>query len=160
MPPTTHPVAAKPSTGKRHLSANGRTPSGKTISPKRVKNAFDTYCNDVRESLTASNREGIANGTFDVEQGLARGWQRLDDEERASYQAKYEDLKKAAEAEKANEKEKGKDKEKGSEASPVAASLEPKPTEEADEDVEMGEDGDEASQPGEDAGGFTAVNRG
>jgi non-histone protein 10 len=163
MPPTMHPPVAKPAAAKRHLSANGRAhPNSKTFSPKRLKNAFDTYCNDVREGLTSSNREGIANGTFDVEQSLARGWQRLNDEERASYQAKYEDLKKAGEVEKANEKEKGKSKEKGTEASRAAPDfgVERKHIEEADEDVEMGEDGDDASQPGEDVGGFTAVNRG
>lgn len=161
MPPAMHQPVAKSAAAKRHLSANGRAnPSSKAFSPKRLKNAFDTYCNDVREGLISSNREGIANGTYDVEQSLARGWQRLNDEERASYQAKYEDLKKAADIEKANDKEKAKNKEKGSEASRAAPDAERKHVDEADEDVEMGDDGDEASQAGEDVGGFTAVNRG
>jgi non-histone protein 10 len=102
----------------------------------------------MRPVLTVENRKAIADGSFDVEKALAVGWQDIDEDQRLTFQRRFEELKKAAEPEKA------------SEASRAAAGAdgESKATEEADEDVEMGDDGD--SPPAGDAGGFTAVNRG
>jgi non-histone protein 10 len=143
------PVAAKSGSSKRHLAANGRAnPSSRTSSPKRPRNAFEVYCSDMRPVLTVENRKAIADGSFDVEKALAVGWQDIDEDQRLTFQRRFEESKKAAEPEKA------------SEASRTAAGAdrESKPTEEADEDVEMGDDGD--SPPAGDAGGFTAVNRG
>lgn len=142
------PVAAKSATSKRHLAANGRAnPSSRTASPKRVRNAFEVYCSDMRPILTVDNRKAIADGSFDVEKALAVGWQDIDEDQRAAFQRRYEESKKLAEPE------------KGSEASKTAAGIdgESKPAEEGDEDVEMADDGESAAG---DAGGFTAVNRG
>jgi non-histone protein 10 len=101
----------------------------------------------MRPVLTVENRKAIADGSFDVEKALAVGWKEIDEEQRATYQRKFEESKKPAEPE------------KGSETSKAAAGIEgeSKPTEEADEDVEMADDGE---SPAGDAGGFTAVNRG
>jgi non-histone protein 10 len=101
----------------------------------------------MRPVLTLDNRKAIADGSFDVEKQLAAGWQDIEEDQRALYQKKYEDSKKGAAPEKASETPRAS----------AGAEGEGKPTEEADEDVEMA-DGD--SPPAGDAGGFTAVNRG
>lgn len=101
----------------------------------------------MRPVLTAENRKATADGPFDVEKALAVGWQDLDEDQRAPFQQRFEESKKPAETE------------KGSGTSKAVAGIdgEGKPTGEADEDVEMADDGESTAG---DAGGFTAVNRG
>lgn len=94
------------------------------------------------------NRKAIADGTYDVERSLAQGWRDLDEEKHADFQQRFEQMKKAWEV----EKEVGVG---GGGARQTVFDGESRHLE--DDDVEMGEDGEEGRSP--EGGGFTAVNQ-
>ncbi|KUJ19281.1 uncharacterized protein LY89DRAFT_612890, partial [Mollisia scopiformis] len=127
---------------KRQLPSNGtHAPTAHSTSTpsqsRRPKSPFDLYCNETKPSLVAKTKE---DPTYDVESALARGWSSLDGDKKDEYTRKFEQMKRGEEFEK--------------EGGPSAAH--PATFDEADEDIEMGEDA--ATPGGADAGGFTAVN--
>jgi hypothetical protein len=142
---------------KRQLPSNGThvTPISNSTStpsqPRRPKNAFDLYCNETRPVLASEHRKEIAEGTYNVEQVLATGWSGLDATSKADFSQRYEQLKRQAEVE----------KEASNSSGPRQAVFDAEPRH-ADEDVEMGDDVEDAATPSAvgESGGFTAVNRG
>jgi hypothetical protein len=106
----------------------------------------------LRSVITVKNRKAIADGTFDVERALATGWREMDEEQRGEFQRRLEGMKRTSDAEK--EASVG-----GTGAGQSGFDGESRQTAEADEDVEMGEDGDDGSRSGGEVSGFTAVNR-
>jgi len=101
-----------------------------------------------------ANRQGIVDGTYDVERVLAEEWQRMPADEQREYTLRWEILKKGWEAEKDT-----------SVVGSGSAGGAVRPggfegegsTPRVDDDIEMGEEGEEAPVGG--GGGFTAVNR-
>jgi non-histone protein 10 len=144
---------------KRMLPTNGAVgPSlGTPVpTPRKPKNPFELYCSDHRSRLMELNSKGISQGTYDVDVELGRGWRDLNDEQKSDYQARFDKVKKGV-----------------SDKAPAAAL--PRPTaldaesrpasttataDDADEDVDMAEDGDETPSVVPAASGFTAVNSG
>ncbi|KAK6080753.1 hmg box protein [Seiridium cupressi] len=59
--------------------------------PKRPSNGFEIYCNDTRPLLQQKHKEEIANGEYQLEQELAKGWKDLTQDEQAVYQKRYEE---------------------------------------------------------------------
>ena len=104
----------------------------------------------MRSVLTVKNRKEIADGTYDIDAALAKGWTDLDQSRYDSYQQRYETQKKDWEARKGAELD-------GEGTKNTASARESAPID-GDEDVEMGDDGEEDRSP--EGGGFTAVNRG
>lgn len=147
----------QPHSSKRHLATNG-TVAGPTSNlastpsqARRPKNAFDLYCNESRPILATEHQKEIAEGTYNIEQALAAGWSSLDAVRKADFMTRNEQLKRAAET----EKDTG-----GSSSGPRQTVFDAEKR--VDEDVEMGEDAEEAGTPSAagELGGFTAVNRG
>lgn len=142
----THPDALRNSTPqaqslKRQLPSNGaHAPPGNSTSgasqSRRTKSPFDLYCNDTKPGMIAKAQE---DPSYNVELELARGWGSLDDAKKDDYTKRFEQMKRAGEFEK--------------DGGPGAS--QPPTLDEADEDIEMGEDDATVG----DAGGFTAVNR-
>jgi non-histone protein 10 len=146
---------AQTQTTKRQLpnghkyAAPGHVPP--KSSPERApKNAFDLYCKDMRSVLAERHTKEITDGSFDIEGALARGWSALDEEGRGEFLRKFEQAKKAAEVE----------KEAGAGGGGARQTLFDAGSRNADEDVEMAEEGDGVDTPSGEGGGFTAVNRG
>jgi hypothetical protein len=88
-----------------HKTSAGRTPSRAPgnynhLSERAPKNAFDLYCKDMRSVLAKRHTKEIADGSFDIEGSLARGWSAMDEEGRAEFLRKFEQVKKAAEVKK------------------------------------------------------------
>jgi non-histone protein 10 len=99
--------------------------------------------------LASEHKKEIAEGTYDIDMGLATGWSALDEPTKRDFLQRFEFLKKQLEVE----------KEVGS-SGPRQTVFDAAPSH-ADEDVEMAEDATDAGTPsvaGE-SGGFTAVNR-
>jgi non-histone protein 10 len=130
----THPEAVpsvRASNANRQLASmgNGHLPAT-TIDPlSKPKSAFDVYCRDLRDVLIVQNRKAFNEGNWDPDRALAQGWRDMDEGRRGDFQTRYEEMRKA-------EKEAVK----------------------GDEDVEMGDGGDE-TEVAEETGGFTAVNQ-
>lgn len=59
--------------------------------PKRPSNGFEIYCNDTRPKLQSEHKDEIANGEYQLEQELAKGWKDLSADEQGSYQKRYEE---------------------------------------------------------------------
>lgn len=98
--------------------------------------------------LEDTHRKEVAEGTFDVEGALARGWSGLDDEGKGEFHRKFEQMKRAADVE----------KEVGVGGGGALQTVFDGERRHLDEDVEMAEEEEDAGTPG-DVGGFTAVNR-
>lgn len=156
----THPDPVRNSTPqsqpvKRLLPTNSNGVSG-TSTPaatsRKVKSGFELYVSDMRPSMEKNNKSAIADGTLNVEQSLARAWQDLPELEKQEYQTRFESIKKNnATAEKEGSTASAVPKQavfdgESRGGSTVATG--------DDEDVEMGEEGETATE-----GGFTAVNR-
>jgi non-histone protein 10 len=118
--------------------------------PRRLKNAFDLYCNENRPILASEHQKEIAEGTYDIERVLATGWSSLSSVPKADYMNRYEQIKKQADVEKDVSKSTG-----------PRQMVFDAATRHVDEDVEMGEDAEDAGTPSAagEGGGFTAVNR-
>ena len=98
--------------------------------------------------MVEEHKNEIAEGTYDIERGLAAGWSSLDEPTKSSLLQRFEAMKKQLEA----------DKEAGS-SGPRQTVFDAAPSH-VDEDVEMGDtDVGTPSAAGENGGGFTAVNR-
>lgn len=97
--------------------------------------------------LTVKHRKAIADGTYDVERELASSWRNLDASKQAEFQERFDALKKA--------------QQEGKEDSSAVENKEEVKAEQADEDVEMADEPEEAEQDAENsaAGGFTAINQ-
>ena len=96
---------AQVQTSKRELPSNGThaTPdmSASTPSqPRRLKNAFDLYCQETRPLLAVEHKKEILGGTYDIDNILAQGWSGLDKPTRDDFSQRFENLKKQVEAEK------------------------------------------------------------
>lgn len=139
-PRTSTPQASTKRAGGASNGYGLNAPPSSTT-PRRLKNAFDLFCNEMRSMLMVNKRAELAAGTYDLERGLAEGWRSLNDTEKAGYQQRFERQKKGLDAEK--ETEGGQDADHGT----------PTPTGDAarqvtgDEDVEMEEP--PSSAPGE-----------
>lgn len=59
--------------------------------PKRPSNGFEIYCNDTRPILQEKHKDEIANGNYQLEQELAKGWKDLSQDDQAVYQKRYEE---------------------------------------------------------------------
>ncbi|ETS75714.1 hypothetical protein PFICI_12658 [Pestalotiopsis fici W106-1] len=59
--------------------------------PKRPSNGFEIYCNDTRPKLQQEHKDEIANGEYQLEQELAKGWKDLTTDEQGVYQKRYEE---------------------------------------------------------------------
>jgi non-histone protein 10 len=141
-----------PGTSNGHTNPANLSP---TPAPRRPKNAFDLYCIELSSILSVKNRKGLADGTYDLEQELAKGWQSLDAPQKEDFQARFEKMKKEWDAEKETGGARRTDVER---STPTPA---PAPRQTEDEDVEMTEGaGSPSVASGADTGGFTAVNRG
>ncbi|RDL34324.1 putative HMG box-containing protein C10F6.08c [Venustampulla echinocandica] len=154
---------AQPSNRLLPTSSNGvaakNAPTSTSTPPfRKPKSAFDLYCQDLRSVVAVTNRKGLADGSYDIEEGLARGWRDMNEEQKNEFQSRFDKMKKGAGAEKDTVTAPTAPKQAvtdGESRTDNAAGT----TNDADEDVEMGEDGDEPpAAPAE--GGFTAVNRG
>lgn len=127
-------------------------PASSTPPPRRPKNAFDFYCNEMRPTLMAQKKDESASGAHEVERALAGGWQGLSQSEKLAFQDRFIQSKKRLKLEK--------------EAGARAAALEGTPTpvpettrQAEDEDVEMTEGGQSPIDTAGDAeGSFTAAN--
>jgi len=98
--------------------------------------------------LAEDHKKEIAEGTYNIEEGLAIGWSGLDEPTKSSFLQRFEAMKKQLEA----------DKEAGS-SGPRQTVFDAAPVH-VDEDIEMGDtDVGTPSAAGENGGGFTAVNR-
>jgi len=86
--------------------------------------------NEVRSVLLVAHRKEIKAGTYDVEQDMARKWQQLGPEGQSPYQKRLEKGQEYEGYREAVEKDIGK-------------YVGEKETREAEEDVEMGEDGED-----------------
>ncbi|KAH8805679.1 putative HMG box-containing protein C10F6.08c [Xylogone sp. PMI_703] len=151
-----NPDAKRPSaTTNGHASssnaANKNSNSPAAQPPRRPRNAFELYCNDLRSVLTVKNRKAIAEGKYDVEMELASGWRNLDATEQARFQDRFDAMKKGQQEGKDEPSAGEKDGEKSEQA------------EQGDEDVEMADEHEEAEPEAENGagggGGFTAINR-
>jgi non-histone protein 10 len=144
---------AQTQTSKRQLP-NGHkyTAPGppKSNLERAPKNAFDLYCKDMRSVLAEKHTKEIADDSFEIEGALARGWNALDEDGQGEFLRKFEQVKKAAEVE----------KEVGAGGGRAGQTLFDGGSRNADEDVEMAEEGDDVDTPSGEGGGFTAVNRG
>ncbi|PMD40534.1 hypothetical protein L207DRAFT_512005 [Hyaloscypha variabilis F] len=153
----THPDVLRNSTpqaqanpSKRHLPANGTSASPATFSastpsqPRRIKSGFDLYCHETRPLLAGEHKKEIADGTYNIEGGLAAGWSSLDEPTKSNFLQRFEAMKKQIDADKAT--------------GPRQTVFDAAPGH-IDEDIEMGDtDVGTPSAAGE-SGGFTAVNR-
>ncbi|KAG9237007.1 putative HMG box-containing protein C10F6.08c [Amylocarpus encephaloides] len=147
---------------KRLLATNGvaTIASGPASTPPRkIKSAFDSYCNESRSLLQTNNRRALADGTFDIEEALARGWRDLGEEQKLEHQKRYDEVKKSVSNEKSSGPAPAAPKQTVFDSESRPASTAPT-ADEPDEDVEMADDGDEPPQAAAAEAGFTAVNRG
>jgi hypothetical protein len=120
-----------------HKTSAGRTPSRAPgnynhLTERAPKNAFDLYCKDMRYVLAKRHTKDIDDGSFDIEGSLARGWSAMDEECRAEFIRKFEQVKKAAEVKKQGGAGGG-----GARQTPFDAG-----SRNADEDVEIAEERD------------------
>ncbi|KAH6661307.1 hypothetical protein BKA67DRAFT_531365 [Truncatella angustata] len=69
------------------FTRNGNIPKP----PKRPSNGFEIYCNDTRPLLQEKHKDEIANGEYQLEQELAKGWKDLTSDAQAVYQKRYEE---------------------------------------------------------------------
>lgn len=149
------PQAQVASSAKHLLLSNGNhVAAGSSSTPARaqpriIKNAFEFYCEETKYALAHKNNQGIVEHTYNLDDGLARGWASLDAEKKEYYSQQFErmkeaDIKREAEAQVAAQPS-------------VASAMEY--GESTGEDTEM-RDGADTPGGGADAGGFTAVNRG
>lgn len=129
-------------------------PSNSPPPPRRPKNAFDLYCNEMRPALMLSKRAEIATGTYDLERALAEGWQGLSSQEKAAVQEKFEYSRRILEADRdVAAKTAEYDSERNTPDHLPSAS---QPAD--DQDVEMAEEGVSVAEAGDTDGGFAAVN--
>ncbi|CAG8955484.1 hypothetical protein HYFRA_00010351 [Hymenoscyphus fraxineus] len=135
---------------------NGLAVGASATHGRKPKSAFDIYCNETRSVILASNAEAVAQGDFDIDQKLAVGWQKLEEERKAEFQKRFEQIKKGANSEKTPVVA---PKQAAFDGDSLPASTAPT-VDDPDEDVEMGDDKTEPPAPVEGGGGFTAVNRG
>jgi hypothetical protein len=73
------------------------------LSERAPKNVFDLYCKYITSIfglLAKRHTKEIADGSFNIERALARGWTAMDELGRAVLFRKFEQVKKAAEVEK------------------------------------------------------------
>jgi len=143
----THPDALRNSTPqtqpkppKRQLASNGSLAPATDlafsgITARRPKSPFDLYCNETKTSLFD---KAMRDPTFDMNAALAKGWSSLDGDKKDEYTRRFELMERPSDSEK------------------QAGAM--RPSDEGDEDTEMGDDVATPSGGGE-GGGFTAVNR-
>jgi hypothetical protein len=124
--------------------------------PRKPKSPLELYCSDHRSRLIEINSKGLSEGTYDVDEDLGRGWRALNDEQKSAYQIRFDNIKNGA-----------------SDIAPNAAlprqalfdgdsrPASTAPTvDDAEEDVEMADDGDEPPAATAAASGFTSINNG
>jgi hypothetical protein len=144
---------------KRLLPTNGT--AGNTTgtpgpTPRKAKSPFELYCNDFKSILMARNSKGLSEGTYDVDIELGRGWRDLNEEQKSDYQIRFEKIKKGV-SDKVPAPVLPRQAVFDGESRPASTIA---TVDDADEDVEMADDGDEPPAAAPAAGGFTAVNSG
>jgi hypothetical protein len=123
--------------------------------PRNPKNPFELYCSDHKSRLMEINSVGLSQGTYDVDEVLGRGWRDLNDEQKSEYQIRFDNIKKGA-SDTAPNASLPRQAVFDGDSRPTSTA----PTaDDAEEDVEMADDGDEPLAAAG-AGGFTSVNNG
>ncbi|KFY47232.1 hypothetical protein V494_00096 [Pseudogymnoascus sp. VKM F-4513 (FW-928)] len=77
--------AAAGASTTRSSQANG------TSAPRQPRSAFDVFVKSMRSVLLVANRQKIKEGTYDVDQDLARKWTNLGADKQDDYRRRFEE---------------------------------------------------------------------